>query len=252
VSALAARLRGIPSWQATLGVALFVLGFLIAAQLQTEAPRVRYSSQERPPLIDTARSLQAVRDQLQARILELRTQVEQAEQGAVGNDVLVRQLNEQLRQARIGAGLVEMVGPGVVVELNDSPGPVPPDAAPDDYLASAEDVRDLVTELWLAGAQAISINGERIGVTTALTDLGTSLLVNSAYLQPPYEISAIGPRGLEDRLTGAAGFETFLRERSEPFGIAVAIAVSEQVVVPAYAGTISVSETRPAPPTPAP
>ena len=53
------RLRRIPSWQITLGVALLGLGFLIAAQAASEGPRVRYTTQERPPLLATASELQA-------------------------------------------------------------------------------------------------------------------------------------------------------------------------------------------------
>ena len=47
------RLRAIPTWQVTLGVALLALGFLIAAQLASEGPRVRYTTQERTPLVET-------------------------------------------------------------------------------------------------------------------------------------------------------------------------------------------------------
>ena len=48
---MTARLRSIPSWQVTLGAALLGLGFLIEAQLAAEGPRVRYTTQERSPLI---------------------------------------------------------------------------------------------------------------------------------------------------------------------------------------------------------
>ena len=58
------RLRAIPSWQITLGAALLALGFLIAAQLASEGPRVRYTTQERTPLLETARELQAQQDDL--------------------------------------------------------------------------------------------------------------------------------------------------------------------------------------------
>ena len=60
-----ARIRAIPTWQLTLGVALLGLGFLIAAQLAAEAPRVRYTTQERSPLIETATALQAQQDDAQ-------------------------------------------------------------------------------------------------------------------------------------------------------------------------------------------
>ena len=58
MTGLVARARAIPSWQITLSVALLVLGFLIAAQLAAEGPRVRYTTQERSPLVEAAVGLQ--------------------------------------------------------------------------------------------------------------------------------------------------------------------------------------------------
>src|SRR5262249_35082397 len=57
MSSFVGRIRRIPSWQVTLGVALLLLGFLVAAQLAAEGPRIRYASQERTGLVDTAQSL---------------------------------------------------------------------------------------------------------------------------------------------------------------------------------------------------
>ena len=74
MTSMTARLRSIPSWQITLGAALLGLGFLIAAQLAAEGPRVRYTTQERSPLVETATQLQQRQEELKARILELRSQ----------------------------------------------------------------------------------------------------------------------------------------------------------------------------------
>ena len=59
MTSLGARMRAIPSWQITLGLALLALGFLIAAQLASEGPRVQITSQERTPLVGTVLDLQA-------------------------------------------------------------------------------------------------------------------------------------------------------------------------------------------------
>ena len=72
----------------------------------------------------------------------------------------------------------------------------------------------MVEELWGAGAEAIAVNGERITPTSAIIDVGTSLLVNSAYLTPPYQITALGPPDLYDRLSASAGLRR-LRARPE-------------------------------------
>lgn len=247
MSGFMARIRGIPSWQVTLGMALLALGFLVAVQLGSEGPRIRYSSSERPPLLDTANGLLAAQEALQARILELRGQVEDAEISAAGNDQLVARLNAELREARLAAGLVELEGPGLIVRLEDSSQPLPPDVAPADYLVSANDLRDVLTELWLAGAEAISVNGERVVVSTALTDIGSSILVNSSYLQPPYDISAIGPPDLYDRLTTSSGFIEFTRARVQGYGLQLGFVPADDVVVAAYSGAINLANALPVP-----
>jgi uncharacterized protein YlxW (UPF0749 family) len=242
--------RQVPSWQVTLGVALLALGFLIAVQLSTQGARVRYASSERPPLLDTANELRLAQDQLKARIVALRAQIGEAERGATGNSELVQQLDAKLTEARLSVGLIELQGSGLVIKLDDSARPVPPGEAAADYLASASDVRDLLDEMWLAGAEAVSINGERVVATTALTDIGSSVLVNSSYLQPPYVLSAIGPADLHDRLTALPGFLDFVTARVDGYGLQLSFLIAPDVVVSAYSGTINLVQARPATPQP--
>jgi uncharacterized protein YlxW (UPF0749 family) len=245
MTTLVDRMRRIPSWQPTLAVALFTLGFLVTAQLRSEAPRVRYTSQERPPLVETALGLQAQQEQLKDRILELRTQIQDLEGKAQGNAALVRQLNSDLDAARSASGLIALQGTGVVFQLQDSSDQVPPGTNGTDYLVSARDIRVLVEELWLAGSEAIAVNGERLTGASAILDIGGSVLVNSAYLAPPYQVAAIGPADLYDHLSQAQGFRDFVRARAEAFGIKISFAVLPDVVVPAYAGTINLRYARP-------
>lgn len=240
-----ARLRAIPSWQITLGVALLALGFLIAAQVASEGPRVRYTTQERTPLVETANELQAQQDDLTARILDLRSQIQAVEAQGEGSADLVRQLNVKLEQARIAAGLIALTGTGIVIQLEDSKAAVPPDGNESDYLVGSRDIRVVVQELWGVGAEAIAVNGERITPTSAIIDVGSSLLVNSAYLTPPYQVTAIGPPDLYDRLSASAGFVDFVRARGEGYGIQISLAEPASVDVPAYVGTVTLRYSRP-------
>jgi len=241
------RLRAIPSWQVTLGVALLALGFLIAAQLASEGPRVRYTTQERTPLVETANELQTQQDDLKARILDLRAQIQRVETQGEGSADLVRQLNADLQQARIAAGLIALTGTGIVIQLEDSKAPVPPDGNESDYLVGSRDIRLVVEELWGVGAEAISVNGERITPTTAIIDVGTSLLINSAYLSPPYQVSALGGPDLYDRLSASPRFGDFVRTRSEGYGIGVSLAEPDSVDIPAFVGTVTLRYSRPLP-----
>ena len=95
----------------------------------------------------------------------------------------------------MAAGLVAMTGPGLVIQLTDSSAAVPQGSDGRDYLVSGQDVLAVVEELWLAGAEGVAVNGERVTAATAIIDIGGSVLVNSAYLAPPYQVSAIGPAG---------------------------------------------------------
>ncbi len=240
-------LRTRPSWQVTLGAALLALGFLIAAQLASESPRVRYTSQERTPLLETAGELQTQQDDLKARILQLREQIQGVEGQGAGSADLVRQLNAELEQARIAGGLIPLTGTGIVLQLQDSEQPVPQDGSQADYLVGSRDIRTVVEELWLAGAEAIAINAERVTPTTAIIDIGTSLLVNSAYLAPPYQITALGAADLYQRLSASPAFIDFVRARAEGYGIRISFAEPASVDMPAFVGTVTLRYSRPLP-----
>ena len=251
MTALAARVRSIPTWQVTLGVALLVLGFLIAAQLAAEGPRIRITSQERTPLIATALDLQAQQDDLKADILTTRAEIQDLEAAGQGGTSVTTDLNQQLQGARVAAGLVAMTGPGLVIQLSDSSVSVPQGDDGRDYLASGQDVLAVVEELWLAGAEGVAVNDERVTPATAIVDIGGSVLVNSAYLAPPYQVKAIGPADMFDRLAASPGFIEFIRGRAETFGIGVDYATLDAVDLPAYAGAVNLRYGRPAVP-PAP
>jgi uncharacterized protein YlxW (UPF0749 family) len=244
MSALLGRVRRIPSWQVTLGVALLLLGFLVAAQLAAEGPRIRYASQERTGLVDTAQSLQSQQDELKDQIVALRDQIQKLEHDSAGSQAALKTLNDQLEQARIAAGLIPLTGTGIVLKLEDSTQPVPPDGNAADYLVGASDLRTVVDQLWLAGAEAIAVNDERVTASTAIVDIGGSVLVNFAYLAGPYDITAIGPSDLFDKLSASPGFEELVRTRRGSFGIGISWAEPASVDVPAYAGSVTLKDSR--------
>src|SRR4029078_11346630 len=91
-------------------------------------------------------------DERKARILQLREQIQSNEQTSEGSAEQVRQLNDQLQEARIAAGLIPLTGAGIVLQLQNSQEPVAPGADQADYLVGARDLRSVVEELWAAGA----------------------------------------------------------------------------------------------------
>jgi uncharacterized protein YlxW (UPF0749 family) len=238
MTTMVARLRGLPSVQVTLSVALLVLGFLIAAQIAAEGPRIRYSTEERSPLIETALNLQNQQEALKAQILDLRQRVGQLEAADPGAADSLRRLYARLEDARLASGLIPVSGPGVAFRLEDGSADV-------DSLVSARDVRTLIEELWLAGAEGIAVNGERIVGASAVIDIGGSLLVNSAYLAAPYTVTAVGPPDLYARMQASVSFVQFVQGRIEPAGVRLSVAELGSADLPAYAGTVNLRVAQP-------
>ncbi|HET7180770.1 MAG TPA: DUF881 domain-containing protein [Candidatus Limnocylindrales bacterium] len=240
MSVVVARLRALPSVQVTLAIAMLVLGFLVAAQIAGEGPRIRYSTEERSPLIETALGLQAQQEDLKAQILAIRGRIGDLEAQDPGAAESLRRLYAELEAARLSAGLVPVTGKGLAFRLEDGT-----QGGGIDALVSARDVRTLVEELWLAGAQAIAVNGERVVASTAVLDIGGSILVNSAYVSPPYQVTAIGPADLYDRLRASVGFVEFVQGRVEPAGLQLSVAELDSVDIPAFAGTVNLRNAKP-------
>ncbi len=234
-------------WRVALGLALAALGFLIAAQVRTEAPRVRYTTLERAPLVETAVQLQAQQEGLQASILDLREQIREAERGTEGSSALVGTLTGQLDSARLAGGLIGLTGPGLVIQVEDAEDLAPDGQVTTDRRVNARDVRTIVEELWLAGAEAVAVNSERINGLSGFLDVGGSILANASYLVPPYQVVAIGDAQLYDRLTASPGFTEWIRARVQPYGLRVRYAELGDAEVPAFAGAVQLRYTRPAP-----
>ena len=247
VTPLAARIRAIPSWQVTLGFALLALGFLIAAQLARRgAARPVHDPGAVAARRDRAGPADASRTTSRPGSSPSASRSRTSSSRAPAPRRRVKDLNSRLEEARIAAGLIPLTGTGIVLKLEDSTQPVPPGGNEADYLVTARDLRTVVAELWLAGAEAIAINGERITASTAIIDIGGSVLVNAAYLarsvpdlarsarttcspscRPSHGLAGVRPdpaRLVRDRhLVGRAG---------------------RAVDVPAFAGSVTLRESR--------
>lgn len=85
----------------------------------------------------------------------------------------------------------EVTGPGITVTLTD-PAPGSDGATDDDMVVRDQDIRVVVNALWSAGAEAIAVNGMRVGPGTFIRTAGSTILVNVTALKSPYKVEAIG------------------------------------------------------------
>ncbi|MBO4400385.1 MAG: DUF881 domain-containing protein [Selenomonadaceae bacterium] len=136
-------------------------------------------------------------------------------------------------ELKLQAGLLPLEGQGVIVTLDDSTRKVRAEENPNLYVIHDDDILRVINELRAAGAEAISINGQRLIATSEIRCAGPTLSVNNVRSAPPYEISAIGDKkSLENSIKMRGGVEETLKV----WGIRLEIESSDEVYIPAYSG----------------
>lgn len=110
----------------------------------------------------------------------------------------------ELAAAGDTVGLTPVKGPGVTVSLSDAPASVQAPGLDQDLLVvHQQDIQAVVNQLWASGAEAMTIQGQRVVPTTGIKCVGNTVVLHGIPYAPPYQITAIGdPRRL------AAGLES--------------------------------------------
>lgn len=160
--------------------------------------------------------------------LKLRQELAKFQEGQNASKVVL----EQLESAQINAGLTKVTGPGIRIILDDS-GTQERKDDPSYYIIHEEYIRQMVNWLWNGGAEAISVNGQRIMSSTEIFCSGAFIQINQTRQMPPYVIEAVGD---VDYLQSALKFYFWelLGEYQEQYGITRKLEVpTVPLVIPA-------------------
>lgn len=159
-----------------------IAGFLVVGQLQGDRQVPNQLEAENEG--DLARILSGLNDEadaLQAELAELRVQLNELRRSSESDAAAAEAIDQQIRSLEVLAGTSAVTGPGIIVTITDPSGNLTYDA-----------VIDIVQELRDAGAEAIAINNERVGVATAFAERDGRVTVNGRALSAPYRVFAIG------------------------------------------------------------
>jgi uncharacterized protein YlxW (UPF0749 family) len=184
-------------WQIT--VLCFVLGLMVAAAWHTatqvsragDGPtRVGFVYNMEVASKDAAHQAAEFEDEIK----RLRKQAQDRDNELATRNGNAKALNDELKEMRMFAGLTEVVGPGVEITLSDS---AKHSAQPGNELSLYNlihdvDIAQVVNELKASGAEAISINGQRIISTSTIRCVGPVVQINGVPSSAPYAIHAIG------------------------------------------------------------
>ena len=228
----------------TLTLMAMVLGLVLAWQLEgpRASPPVGYAPGDpRDRAVNAIGQLEDEQTALKSSIVRLRAELAASQSQMAADTDRLQRLATDLDTQRATAGLTAMRGPGVVVTLDDSSTrSVPASSDPNVFIVHEYDLRDVINVLWLAGAEAVSVNDERVVGNTSVYCVGSTVMVNSTRLSPPYVIRALGePAILAETLRNPA-YLILLRQKVERYGIKLQVTQASKLTLPAYTGGFSV------------
>ncbi|MCE5313607.1 MAG: DUF881 domain-containing protein [Armatimonadota bacterium] len=233
------------SWVFQVTALCIVLGMLLALSLKTQRQAANDGVPNRMPALRAAFSASKQENlRLRKELADFKQRNEDmARQQAAGLSS-AKSLEQTLNESKMLAGTVAVRGAGIVVTLHDSPKLDPSETRADvieNYVVHDSDIRAIVDELFASGAEAISVNDQRLIANSSVRCVGPVVLVNSVQVAPPYLITAIGKSNVLDKaltLPGGVADALFLLDMIE-------VRRQSDLLVPAYAGSTRFSVAHP-------
>jgi uncharacterized protein YlxW (UPF0749 family) len=244
MSTIAPPVRGkVWVWQVTM--LCVILGMLLALSLKTQRQAIETNEPTRPAALRAAyRIMKQQNVELEKELGDYKVRVEQLAKKNASGVYGTKDFQRMFEETKMTAGMVAVHGAGIVVVLHDSPKRNPSETRQDvvnDYIVHDRDIREIVNELFAAGAEAISVNGQRLVASSSIRCVGPVVLVNSTQVAAPFVIKALGkPETLENALKLPMGVADglFLLDMIE-------ITKEPDIVVPAYTGSTRFTTARP-------
>ncbi|MBP7072034.1 MAG: DUF881 domain-containing protein [Clostridia bacterium] len=220
-------------YQIAVAIVCLVLGIMVSIQFRTVKQGVGPVSEYRAR--ELAAQLKKVREEnvkLQNVKNDYESKIKEFEDTASQGSAYAKILKDELDQARILAGIEDVEGPGITVVVDD----LKFSEKVNYPLISYSMLLELLNELNAAGAEAVSINEQRIISTSEIRQIGgIHININTVSFAPPFVFKAIGdPKTLEAALRLREG----IAEKLENSGVAVTITQEQLIKISKYNGVI--------------
>jgi uncharacterized protein YlxW (UPF0749 family) len=148
-------------------------------------------------------------------------------------------LDDDLAASALAAGLRSVSGPALTVTLDDAPNGVRPNGIDEDLLVvHQQDIQAIVNLLWAGGAEAMTIQGQRVISTTAVKCVGNTVVLHGVPYAPPYRISAIGNAERMSRVLASAQFVRIFQQYVDRYGLGYSVQTEPRAAFPAYRGAL--------------
>lgn len=212
---------------------MVILGILIAMQLRLSQMGYKYVQFTDINNLQSTILKETVEiEQLKEKQKELELKEKAYESAKTGSGDIESILEENVKQYKSFGGLTKMDGPGIVVIVTDAERELGENENPNDLIVHDYDMRALIGDIRAAGAEAISINNQRILLSkTEMYCTGPTIRINDQVFAQPFIIRAIGDKNrLLEVVDGPDGYANVLRD----MGIFVETNTSVSIEIPAY------------------
>lgn len=173
----------------------------------------------------------------------LRAEIDQLASGIQSEEL--DDLRAKVRKLNSPTGLTALEGPGVRVTLTDAPRTGDdPDINQNLLVVHQQDIQGYVNALWAGGAEAVSLQGQRLIATTGITCVGNSVVLDGVPYSPPYVIEAIGDTQAMNRSMDQSPDTSSYAEYHETYDLGLEVEQLNSIAVKAYANPIELEHAR--------
>ncbi|MBK5262287.1 MAG: DUF881 domain-containing protein [Peptostreptococcaceae bacterium] len=231
----------------TVGLLAIFIGLILSVQISTNAGSDQGGLVPLGKLTGYEAELSKVKEEKAValqQLIDLEKRIADIESNKAEEDTLVSGMVSDLEKYRMFSGVVDVQGPGVFITIND---PVA-DKYQEDYSIITNNfdlLLGLVNRLKEAGAEAISINEQRISNTTEISLAGSNVNINGTPTAPPYFIKAIGnPQTLDGAINLRGGIIYIMKAK---YNLVVDTEIKDKILIGRYNDVINFKYAEPIP-----
>lgn len=229
-----------------LTIACFFLGLVLITQIRLQDSINANTVNSNDVLVNLVTSLESEINMRETYLSGLRLEIDSLSETLSNDETDIGNMQKRLTELRNLSGYSALEGIGVTITIDDKPTintqTAITDASQD--IIHYQDLLYLVNDLKRGGAEAISINEQRLTSTSEIRCVGNTILVNTTRLAPPYQIKVIGnPAALQNILQDSTTYER-LKVGGFPIDYVLTSTYSNNLIqIPAYVGNYSTTYT---------
>ena len=209
----------------TIGLICFIIVYVMMIQFktvrQTDISGIEYMRETE--LRDALANWKTKYEEVNLQIEDVNKKIQEYEEKRESDEETQKLLADDLLNANMILGKTDVEGQGIILTIQDN----------GEQSVTYSNILEIVNELNMAGAEAISINDERIISMTEFTSVGNFILINNRRTASPYTIKAIGD---QTYLQSALNIKGGLIDNYKSLGYNVKMEVKNNIEIKKYNG----------------